>query len=155
MTPLLIGIICILTLIQSNKNRFHLAIFYSLACVVHILVFSSAIGVDYYLSAGVFDFALIYGFCLYAKPGNFSDNMILISVISLALNWYGWIIYENYLPPNSYDTAFQFLYGYAILTLLKRDKADDSYVPYWLHRLLSSDNTFSNAHNSLHKEERH
>lgn len=152
MIELLIIAICILATFQPTRERFLIAWLYALACSTHNYFLGDISGVFYYLSAGAFDFIVLAIICIYAKPKWFSNQIIGISTISLILNFYGWIIYELYLPPTSYNIAFNTLYLYAILILLWKDSAHDFGTNKRWAFLRLSHFKFNNACHPLHKK---
>lgn len=146
---ILMLLLCILALCQPTKQRFLIAITFSLSCVVHLIVSESFPDVLYYLSAGAFDLVMIFIMCLFSKPTRFTDWMILICITSLFLNLYGLVIYGNHYSSASYEAAFLVLYAVSIGVFVKKDKGngDKSFDWFWLPYLKR--NCFCN---SLHKK---
>ena len=154
MIELLIITICILAIFQPTRERFLIAWLYALACSIHNYFLGDISGVFYYLSAGAFDFIVLAIICVFIRPNWFSNCIIGISIMSLILNFYGWIIYELYLPPTSYNIAFNALYLLAILVFLWKDSAHDTGKNKRWAVLRLPNFKFNNACHPLHKETR-
>lgn len=106
----------------------------------------------YYFSAGVFDLIILAFVCIYASASRFTDSMVGICLASLFLNFYGWVIYEQYMEPTSYNIAFHFLYIFTAYILLERDWKNDNCYIDWMALFRLPSRKFSRPCNSLHKE---
>ncbi len=54
-----------------------------------------------------------------------SDALITLSIVSVLVNLYGWSLWLNYLPVESYNNLIMALYLIAIFFLLGKDCAHD------------------------------
>ena len=129
---LLIIALCFMAMFQPTKQRFLVALAFSLSCAVHSIVSENLSDVLYYLSAGIADVVIVFVICLFARPDRFTDQMIIVCVFSLLLNLYGLIIYENYFSATSYNAAFYALYVAAMSVFLKKDKGNGNKRARWL-----------------------
>lgn len=125
MTDCLVIVLCLLALFQQVGRRTS-ALIFSLSCLTHGYFMGDLGGLFYYLSAGFFDVVVIAIICAYLKPSRFNDCLIGLSVLSICFNFYGWVIWYLYLPPESYNIMFEALYLIAILVFLWRDCASDT-----------------------------
>lgn len=121
----LILLLCYLASIQQSRQRLAISLMFSLSCLVHFLESDNLTDLLYYLTAGMVDCVLIFIICFFARPTIFTDLMVLVCAGSLLLNVYGWIIYELFLAPISYDVAFSFLYLIVVFVFLKKDTHND------------------------------
>lgn len=115
MITVLILLICVAALYTREKPALLLA-----ALILgHDLASQSATGWGYYLSAATVDLTLVMALSTWAKPSRLTDGLLLLSFCSLLLNFYGWVIWFAYLPPNSYNLGFIVLYSVAIYIILR------------------------------------
>ncbi len=135
MTIVLLVVICILALLQPSWDRFTVAMLYASLCACHLVACTEFVGFWYYFSAGVFDLAVISVIYAYGAKIRLTDDFINISVASIALNFYGWLTWLNYQPPISYNLAMVALYFIAILSLLRKDCADERSSYKWSNRI--------------------
>ena len=152
MTTALIVIACVVALFQPSRERFCIAVAYSVTCAIHLFLCDDLTGVLYYLSAGVFDLIVLLFICLRARPARFADIMVSVCAGSLVLNFYGWVIYEQYMEPISYNTASHVLYVFAIYVLLRRDWENDICYLDWLDIIRLPNRKRDRACHPLHKE---
>lgn len=105
---------------------------YAVLCGGHALACSEFVGFWYYFSAAVFDVAIISIIYAYGARARLTDDLINISVSSVALNLYGWLTWYLYQPPLSYNLTMTALYFIAILSLLRKECANGR-EPYKWH----------------------
>jgi len=80
-------------------------------------------GSIYFIAAALCDFTvtgLLFRFGISRK----ALDMMLLSVVSLALNLLGWLLWYLYQPPDLYVGLFGVFYTVAIVVILKKDGAD-------------------------------
>lgn len=96
--------------------------------VSHKIIGDYLSDVLYYWTAGVFNVATMAIISAFAKPSRLAEGILAVSCGALFLNSYGWWIWFNRQPPESYNTAFILLYVLAILIILRGDdeKRDSS-----------------------------
>lgn len=124
MVDYLIIIICILALFQSKRNWLVACVF-ALVSGFHCVAMSGLEGFWYFFSAGACD-VLVVGYAAYfAKATRLSDALMNICVISFFANIYGWILWTNYLPVETYNYTITALYLIAIFSLLSKERAHD------------------------------
>ncbi len=131
MTTTLLIVICIFAIFQPNWDRFTVAMTYAAMCAGHAMSCYYFEGFWYYFSAGVFDLAIVSLIYAYGARIRLTDDLINISVASIALNFYGWLTWYLYQPPISYNLAMMALYFIAILSLLRKDCADGKQTRRW------------------------
>lgn len=97
-----------------------------MAATNYALVVTFAIeGFLYCFTAAMCDVLVIYLVTSYAKITKVSDVIIAISVVSIILNFDGWLLYAYELPLEAYNYSIAALYLIAILSLLRGDCAND------------------------------
>jgi hypothetical protein len=127
----LVILLCCLALAQPKGCRRHVALFYAAACLFLDRTHQYYSGYEYYLVSGTLSLLFLWFTCLRGKSSQFTDNMVYVGVTSLLLNFYGLVIYQLYMSPVGYDTAFSGLYILVMVVLLKGDK-DHDIVRNWL-----------------------
>lgn len=131
MTIILLVIICALAFFQLDFQRRTIAMIYAVLCAVHVMLCVELVGFWYYASAAVFDLAIVSLIYSYGARVRLTDDLINISVASVALNFYGWLTWFNYQPPLSYNLAMTALYFIAILSILRKDCANGNQPYKW------------------------
>lgn len=121
MIATLLVIICIITLVTMHP----VALAFALSCSVHKVFADMLPDTLYYLSAGLFDVLVIGIIAVFLRPSHMAQSFIWLCLFSLALNFYGWLIWFLYLPPVTYNIGFIVLYSVAIYLLLRKDMAKD------------------------------
>lgn len=134
MVDYLIIFICILSIFQTTAERRFPAMVFAMMCGFHSIAFSTLEGFWYCFTAGTCDLIIIGVICCCAIVTRLSDRLIMLSVISIFLNVYGWLLYEFYLPVYIYNTSMTALYFIAILFLLRKDCANDESTTYKRYR---------------------
>jgi len=111
---------------------------YALFTILHDQLSIGMSGWDYYLSAGAFDVLSLSIIAIFSKPSRLAMSFVYICIASLFLNFYGWLIWLFYLPPDSYDISFLALYSIAIYIILRGDDVKDErynnfniVYPFW------------------------
>ena len=131
----LIIIIAFLSLCQ-NKRRRPAALIFALFTSWHDMFMSGLNGISYYASAAGFDLAIIMLTANLIKMPKLTVDLHRICGISIALNFYGWIMWMLYLSPFSYNMAFAMLYIWTIIVLIKDEGVyNGNYrLDQWAHR---------------------
>lgn len=112
-------IFAVLPLIQFNRNRALLCALFCYSAILHDVLFGAADGEMYYLSAAAFDFVVVM--VLHRLfDSKLSVTIQKISLLSMLLNFGGYILWYNYMEPMMYDYLFLALYAYAIFIFIGR-----------------------------------
>lgn len=119
-TILLIGL-CLSALVQSNSARGRIAWCYAGAVALHIFIFSAYEGWLYYGSAAVLALMVIMVIALADTNRRMVKNLHLICLVSILLNFIGWVMWVTYLPPFIYNVLFMLLYCAAIAAILREE----------------------------------
>ncbi len=119
MIDTLIILVCLSSLFTKNK----IAIFFSAILLTHNTMSTNFDGWFYYISAAICDLLFIGIAALFIRPCYMVSDLLCLSFCSILLNFYGWLIWYNYLPPQSYINGFIFLYSLAILIIIGRQGA--------------------------------
>lgn len=118
-------IILILSILQKTDERFFAACTYSILNSLHFLVLGDADGSVYYLTAAIFDIAIIYVASRTIKIVSTSIYIQRICIAEITLNFVGWVMYESYIDPFAYNIAYALLQVAMIAVLLKKDAKND------------------------------
>jgi len=137
MIDALIFVMAVTILFQPTIKRLCVALSFVSAISLHDYLLSNHEGLAYYGSAALFDLAIMF-FIRWINPISLmSLRLSMISVISIMLNFAGWILWITYQPPTIYNYAFVALYTISILTLIKRDdNVGNNTVDKWTSDLL-------------------
>lgn len=115
MTNLLIYIIVILAVIQPSKKRLYPALVFAILTLSHLYFSRDMDGFAYYFSAVLTDLLIMA--LIVRSDSILTLHLMVVSITSILLNTFGWVLWEFYFPPMMYDTAFIILYLYAISKL--------------------------------------
>ncbi len=132
MIEYLIIILCGLSLIQPTWQRTRIAGLYSGLCLSFMLIEPQLSDMLYYVLPTYFDLLVVIYIYKRANQTRFTDMMIAISALSLLVNFFGWVLYDRGMEPDSFIQAFHVVYFLAIYTLLGKDQADESSDNNWL-----------------------
>lgn len=107
-------------LFQPNAPRLFAAFVFVGANVFHYIYLSELDGMLYYGIAALVDLAMV----ILTSGIRPIPRMVLtlhkIALVSIAANMYGFILWFNYLPPTTYDSAFILIYLWLLLTLIRK-----------------------------------
>jgi len=126
MIDYLVIVIVVAALSQVVSKRRYPACVFAAVTFSHWMWLSGLEGFYYCLSAGVCDVLVIYLICSYSQTSRLADTLIFISLMSIVLNLYGWLLWYYYLPVESYNTSIAALYLIAIISLLWKERAHDN-----------------------------
>lgn len=141
-------------LAQPNIGRAGIAIIYAGIMAAHGLFMAELDGISYYVSAAIFDSAIILFLGKYKHEYMLASDLQKLAFISILLNAYGWVIYMLYLPPMTYNAAFIAFYAFSIYVLLRREgkkNVGDNSVGFWWSHIRSADSTSCVQHNKAGK----
>lgn len=110
-------IICILSVISKNPA----ALAYALFAVAHDFI--GLDGWQYYLSASLADVAVLVIISMSINPSRTTTGILYISFLSVIMNFYGYILWTNYLEPTTYNASFYMIYAMAIFVIARGDSA--------------------------------
>ena len=75
----------------------------------------------YYLSAAACDLAIILIISRLNRPPRLANDVQLIAFISMVYNFIGWTLHMQGYSGVAYAMMYVFLYGWAVIVLLRRD----------------------------------
>ena len=96
--------------------------YYVLMTLTHELFINKVTSLPYYSTAAIFDLVSMILMASIKPTPNIAVKLSFICVISICLNFYGWLIYILYIKPVTYDIGFIILYAVAIYVFLSKDK---------------------------------
>lgn len=102
-------------LIQASKDRFYVALIFSMLTLTHNIISASFSPLLMYFSAAITDLLIV---CLImTSSSEMTRKLIIVSIWSIVLNGIGYILWQYYVSPFAYDLAFICLYTYAIISM--------------------------------------
>lgn len=111
-------------LLQPNAPRFFAAGLFVAITLLHEAIFSDLTGLYYYFSAALFDSAILILISGIRPVPKMVLDLQQICMASILANFLGWALWFYRFEPTAYDTAYIFIYGWALLTILKKDSSD-------------------------------
>ena len=132
MIEYLIIVLCVLVLIQPTWQRTRIAGLYSGLCLGFMVIEPQLNNMLYYVLPACFDLLVIIYIFKRANQTKFTDMMITVSALSLLVNFFGWVLYDRGMEPDSFIQVFHVVYFLAIYTFLGKEKADESNTDNWL-----------------------
>ena len=122
----LLGALVAAAVFQPTATRLFAAVVFVSVAWGHEIAFSHLTGLPYYASAGAGALAIIVALKLLTNPPRIALTLVRICLVSIVLNFTGWVMWWAYLPPEPYNAAIFCVFVWALATLLSRDKQDDS-----------------------------
>jgi len=123
-TTVLLTIIALTVLIQPNAPRLFAALLFVGLTLIHEFFMSDLDGLAYYGSAALLDLGIIILTSGITPVPKMVIDLHRICMVSILINFIGWLIWLAYLPPAAYDSAFVILYLWAVYILINKDSAD-------------------------------
>lgn len=106
---------------QRNALRREAATFFAAMTIGHGVIASEFDGFLYYWSAAAVDLAVIVGLAYLPAKSRLIVDLQRISILSMALNALGFILWLSYTPPTGYNLSFVVVYTLAIGAMMRRD----------------------------------
>lgn len=122
---ILIFILLAVALMQKTSERLYVAVLFAILAGIHHIALYSVEGIAYYGSAALVDFSVIFFTYKLRVLSKAIKAIQDICIASILLNGIGWVMWMTYMPPHAYNAMFIALYSWAIITLLRKDAADD------------------------------
>ena len=113
------GAMLALSCLQRTRANLGAALAFSGAASIHAMTFYKAEGFLYYGSAALADFIAISIISLSGATRRLGLGLATLSFVSIILNFYGWISWANYMPPNNYNNYYIFTYVTAIAMMIE------------------------------------
>ena len=124
MLTALFGLMALSVLTQPNAPRLFAVLIFMAVTLSHDAIGGSMIGFWYYGSAALLDVGII----ILTSGINPLPKMVVtlhrICMVSIAVNFFGWLMWYFYQPPTAYDSMFLVIYAWALMTFITRDTAD-------------------------------
>ena len=101
----------------------------------------------YHLSAALTDGVCVFILSQMAIGSGMVRDLQRLCLLSIVLNFAGWVCYEMYIPSTSYNLAFLLFYSVVVLSLIMRRIGDAhgstttyrSYLPFYFYSSFISD----------------
>lgn len=111
-------------MLQPTRARCYASVIYVGELILHDAVLGAETGLLYYLTAAAGSTLVIVFTGAVTPVPALIVRLHWICLISIVLNFYGWLIWLAYWEPVTYNAAFVLLYVAAFLALIKRDRDD-------------------------------
>lgn len=121
----LLILIGVAVFIQPNAPRFFAASIFIGLTSSHELFLSHLNGLAYYGSAALLDLGIIVLTSGISPIPKMVITLHKICVLSIFVNFAGWIAWRMYLSPVPYEFAFVVIYAWTIVALMKRSGVGD------------------------------
>jgi len=121
---ILIYALIIAALFQPNAPRFFAAVVFISLTLSHELFLAHLDGFQYYGSAALFDLAIIIITSGVDPIPRMVISLQKICIVSILCNLGGWLIWDAGAPPTVYNAAFIGIFMWALITFIKKDRAD-------------------------------
>jgi len=144
-TCLLIALV-IASLRQPNAPRFLAAVAFVGMTLAHEFFFSGSEGAMYYGTAAAFDLAMIAMTSKINPIPKMVLNLHKVCLMSIVVNFAGWVMWFLYLPPTLYDASFVVVYTLAVVALFSRGREDvgDFALDSWYSCFLLNRSSWAN-----------
>jgi hypothetical protein len=92
-------------------------------------------GMYFYLSGGLMDFFILYLFNKIGEGKKLLITLSLSTLLSIIINYIGWVIYIDYMEPYIYDQLYIYFYSFVFIVFCVADTRTNSnffcvYSPY-------------------------
>lgn len=124
-TSMLLGALVVCALVQPCAPRLFSCIVFAGVTWAHELFLSHLTGLPYYGSAALFDLAIIVLTSGVRPVPAVVIRLQEICLVSIVANLMGYLLWASFLPPVAYDVCFTLIYLWAVISMLKKDAADD------------------------------
>lgn len=122
----LLGGLVAAAIFQPTASRLFAAVVFVSVAWAHELLFAHLTGLPYYASAGAGALAIIVALKFLDHPPRMALSLVRICLTSIVLNFAGLVMWLAYLPPEPYNVAIFCVFVWALMTLLSKEKQDDS-----------------------------
>jgi hypothetical protein len=120
LTLVIVGV----ALLQPTFDRKMVALAFASMSFIHNTFMATLEGLMYYATDALFYLIVIFVVGLINSKTVLTDEIQKISIVAVALDYFGWLIYMLYIPPTGYNVAFMALYAWTIIILLRREPED-------------------------------
>jgi hypothetical protein len=120
LTLMIVGI----ALLQPTLDRKIVALTFASMTFIHNIFMSNLDGLAYYGTDALFYLIVIYVIGLLGRKTILTNALQKISIVAIALDSFGWLIWMLYIPPTGYNVAFMALYAWTIIILLRGEPED-------------------------------
>lgn len=131
---ILIFIITILSILQSDKRRMT-ALVYSLLVLIHEIFFQGLNGYWYFITAALMGVSIMVIIANLQYTTKLTENLMKISFCFIIVNFIGWLMWMTYIDLLLYQYVSILLYITAIVSLLNWDGVEDGNykVDWWIN----------------------
>lgn len=124
MLDALMLVLLLVAAFQPTAERAYAGLMFACVSIIHYVLMFDVGGWAYYFSAALLDAAVIFFTIRLRIISPVIESLHAICYISILMNFFGWLLWQLYLPPDAYNAAFLLIYGWAILNLLRRESDD-------------------------------
>ena len=124
MLDALLFVLLLVAALQPTIERAYAGFMFACFAIVHYVLMYNVEGWIYYFSAALLDASIVFFTLKLRVISPVIESLHAICYISILMNFFGWILWHLYLPPDAYNVAFLLVYAWAILNLLRREPGD-------------------------------
>lgn len=119
-------VILLLAATQPSSERMGAACVYAGVNLAHLALISPWIGgYGYYLSAAMADIFIMAIIIQMPRITAVAISLLRVCLVEVIVNAIGWILWFKYFEPALYNSTFYLIYGWIVLILMRKDRADD------------------------------
>ena len=107
--------------LRQDERRFPAALIFAASLLIHDRFLAELDGLLYYGSAAIFDLAVITWLANLRQTCKLTVNLLRVSLVSIVLNFGGWLMWITYQPPALYNLSYIILYSCAIVALINKE----------------------------------
>ena len=123
-----LGILLILAMVQPTYERRYAGLVFAVIAGLHYLLSYSAEGWGYYFSAATADAVVVMLTIRLKILSPVISTIHTICYVSIVMNFIGWIMWMSHIHHYAYNAAFLLIYGWAIINLSRKERADDGTI---------------------------
>jgi hypothetical protein len=116
-----LGALVAAAICQPTAERFIAAAGFVAAAWIHELFFSHLEGFAYHGTAAVGALAVMIMISRIIIPSPMIISIHRICIVSILMNFMGWVAWRAYLPPDPYNVAMLVVFIWALITLSRKE----------------------------------
>lgn len=120
LTLVIVGV----AILQPTLERRVVALMFASMTFIHNTFMHTLDGLMYYATDALFYLIVIFAISLLNSKTILTNELQKISIVAIALDYFGWAIYMMHIPPTGYNVAFMALYVWSIIILLRGEPED-------------------------------
>jgi hypothetical protein len=123
-TVVLISLVCMAAILQPNTQRLYAATATAALTCGQFIACDMLDGLAYYASAALVDTFVVFALSLVRPIPRMVLHLQVLSIVSIAFNLAGFVMWYFYQPPTLYNNAYLAFYATMVVVFLWRGKQD-------------------------------